>query len=276
MKNKRLKAKNKGKYFYYKGNTYRDLGESSIAISFYDQALEELENGDDDFTLCELHLDYAWLEDLRRDEVDFTQLKGYLDKGWQLAQKYHFGTEYSEYYHILYEISHYQGKDCEADGYLLRAIEYAYQYCNIYMQLDCLNHEVQMHYRQEKFDNIPEVIKNMYEIEKTGCKIRVFRGRAMLVQADVLFEKKEYLEALETYFEGFLIVALYGNSFTNVELFKDLYEDNNTRLSSSRRERINICLKESNDSKKIKRNFRKRWRDMKVGHEYDYFIDEMK
>lgn len=270
-----VKNKNKGKYFYYKGNVYRDLGKNDLAVSFYNQAFSALKTGDDDFTLCELNLDYAWLEYLRRDDISLEQLRHYLDAGWELAQKYQFGTEFSEYHHILYEIEHYLGDNENADSNLRKALEYAYKYSNIYMILDCLNHMAQMHYRKEEFDKIPRVIKEMEKIEETGCKIRVFRGRARLIQADVYYKEGRFDKALEEYFAGFLIVALYGNSYTNVELFDDLYSDTRGGTDLPRKEKIKLCLVNLPRSSVYIRRFKRTWHRQGVNRDYDYFIENM-
>lgn len=268
--------KNRGKYYYYKGNAYRDLGDDKSAISYYNQAFLELNAGDDDFTLCELNLDYAWLEYLRFDEVDMDKLRYFLDTGWRFAQQYHFGTEFSEYFHILYEIEHFLGQDEQAYRDLDSALEYAYKYSNIYMILDCLNHKAQMYYRKKEFGAIPKVIEDMDRVEKTGCKIRVFRGRAKLVQADVYYGEGRYDKAIEEYFDGFLIVALYGNSHTNVELFEDLYYGEGENGEISREEKIKICLSQLQKATPYIKKFKKIWTREKVSHDYDYFIDNMK
>ncbi len=270
----RLKIKNKGKYFYYRGNVYRDSGENELAVEYYDLAFSELEAGDDDFTLCELYLDYAWLEYLRRNDFKLEQVRNYLDEGWKLAQKYHFGTEYSEYYHMLYEMQHYLGDDSNAEKNLLKALKYAYQYSNIYMILDCLNHKVQMYFRKKQYNEIPNVICEMKRIEKSGCKIRVFRGRAMLVQADVYFKEKKYGEALNEYFYGFLLIALFGDSFTNVELFDDLYNQP-TDEKLSRKQIINICIKNICTPEKYTRKFQRTWQEQMVSRKYDYFLNNL-
>lgn len=268
--------KNKGKYYYYKGNAYRDLGNINVAVSYYDKAISELDNGDDDFTLCELYLDYAWLEYLRSDNINNDNLFYYLNKGWNLAQKYKFGTEFSEYYHILYEIKAFGRQFDEAYKDLNSALEYAYKYSNIYMLLDCLNHKAQMHYRKNEWEEIPEVIKEMEKIELTGCKIHVFRGRAKLVQADVYFNECDYIKALQEYFEGFLIVALYGNSYTNVELFGDLYFNVNESDNISRKEKFRICMENIPMASLYRNKFYTDWESNDVSHNYDYFIEDVK
>lgn len=269
--------KNKGKYYYYKGNIYRDLDDIETATIYYKKAFEELADGDDNFTFCELNLDYAWLQYIRddTDEIDIKEVQKYLDIGWKYAQNYHFGTEYSEYHHILYEILNYLGDYQNAYKHLDKAIDFAYQYSNIYMMLDCLNHRVQRYYREKKIDEIPDVIKEMGHIERNGCKIRVFRGRAKLVQADIYYDYGNYEMALQEYFDGFVIVALYGNSRTNVELFDDLY--NKKEFSNlSRKEKINECLCRISEPDKYRRKFRNTWNKKNISREYRYFLDEMK
>jgi len=268
-------SKNKGKYYYYKANSYRDLGEPETADFYYKQAFEALDAGIDDFTLCELYFDYAWFEYLRFDEINMEKLNNYLEAGWKLARKNNFGTEFSEYYHILYEIEHSKGKYEQAYCDLGSALKYAYMYSNIYMILDCLNHKVQMQYQKKEYEAISKTIEEMEKIEKTGCKIRVFRGRAKLVLADTYFNGGRYLEALTEYFNGFLIVALYGNSYTNVELFNDLFFREGENGEISRNIKIKKCLTNLPNSSSCIKQFKKRWVKEKVSPEYNYFIDNM-
>lgn len=269
-------SKNKGKYHYYKGNVYRDLDQIPEALDFYQLAFKELENGDDDFTLCELNLDYAWLQYIRDDveSVNIEDVQHYLNEGWKYATQYSFGTEYSEYYHILYEVQNYLHEYTTAYDNLDKAIDNAYKYSNIYMILDCLNHRVQRMYHEHQYDSIPSVIEEMENIETRGCKIRVFRGRAMLVQADVLFEREDYESAIQEYFDGFVIVALYGNSRSNVELFEDLFMKG--ELSMSRCERIKECLNHIPNPEKCRKRLRQSWKRRKISQEYDYFLDCLK
>lgn len=269
--------KNKGKYYYYKGNVYRDLDDIETATIYYDKAFKALIDGDDIFTLCELNLDFAWLQYIRDDteEINITEVEKYLNEGWKYAIKYQFGAEYSEYYHILYEIQNYLEDYTNAYQNLDQAINFAYQYSNIYMILDCLNHLAQRYYHEKKYDDIPGVIQEMEKIEKSGCKIRVFRGRAKLVQADIYFDRGNYEHAIKEYFDGFVIVALYGNSRTNVELFHDLY---NKKGSStlSRKEKMMECLSHISEPDKYCRKFRNTWSRKKISQEYKYFLDNFK
>lgn len=269
--------KNKGKYYYYKGNIYRDLDDIETATIYYNKAFSELADGDDNFTLCELNFDFAWLQYIRDDieEIDIEMVQKYLDVGWGYAEKYHFGTEYSEYHHILYEILNYLEDYQSAYQHLDKAIDFAYQYSNIYMILDCLNHRAQQYYLEGKFDEIPAVIQEMEKIEKSGCKIRVFRGRAKLIQADTFYDRGDYECALQEYFDGFVIVALYGNSRTNVELFEDLYtKKGNSNLS--RKEKIIECLCQISEPDKYRRKFRSAWGRKNISYEYNYFLDGLK
>ncbi len=269
--------KNKGKYYYYKGNVYRDLDDIETATIYYNKAFKELINGDDNFTLCELNLDFAWLQYIRddTDEIDIKEVEKYLDEGWRYAKEYQFGTEYSEFYHILYEIQNYLGDYTNAYKNLDKAIDMAYQYSNIYMILDCLNHRAQQYYHEKKFDDVSKVIQEMEEVEKSGCKIRVFRGRAKLVQADIYYDRGDYEHAIQEYFDGFLIVALYGNSRTNVELFDDLYTKKGSS-TLSRREKMVDCLCRISEPEKYRRKFRSTWSRKNVSQEYGYFWDSLK
>ena len=143
------------------------------------------------------------------------------------------------------------------------------------MILDCLNHQVQRYYQEKRFSLVPGVIEEMERIEKQGCKIRVFRGRARLVQADIYFDNGNYAKALQEYFDGFVTVALYGNSRTNVELFEDLF--NKTEGGArSRREKMIECINTIAEPAKYRRKFRQAWRSKNIDPEYDYFLDVLK
>lgn len=269
--------KNKGKYYYYKGNVYRDLDDIETAMIYYNKAFNVLANGDDNFTLCELNLDYAWLQYIRDDvkKIDIEEFEKYLETGWTYAKKYQFGAEYSEYYHMRYEIKNFLGDYQNAFKDLNCALDFAYQYSNIYMILDCLNHRVQQYYQENRVDEIPNVIQEMERIEKSGCKIRVFRGRAKLVQADVYFDRGLYELALQEYFDGFVIVALYGNSRSNVELFNDLYS-NKTNSNPSRREKMVKCMHMVSEPKKFFRKFLTIWNKNNISPEFRCFLDDLK
>lgn len=271
-------SKNKGKYYYYKANIYRDLDDIETAVFYYNKAFEELRNGDDNFTLCELNLDFAWFQYIRSDlsEVNIDEVYKYLTAGWNYAQKYHFYTEYSEYHHILYEILNYLGEYVEAYSHLDEALKFAYKYSNIYMMLDCLNHLAQRYYREKKYELIPKVIQEMERIENSGCKIRVFRGRAKLVQADIYYEEQKYECALRDFFDGFLIVALYGNSRTNVELFDDLYRGKEGGSTLSRKDKIINSLKRLPDADKIRKKLRNTWKRRVPNDVYRYFLDGLR
>lgn len=265
---------NRGKYYYYMGNTLRDLNKFALAEQKYEAALEALEStGADNNTLCELYIDYSWMEYLRSEHANFHKVYRLLNLGWEIAEKYQFGTEYSEYYHILYEIERDNGEYNKAFKDLDTASMYANTYSNIYMILDCLNHKVQQHYHQGTTDEIPNVINLMKGIEDKGCGIRVFRGRAKLVQGDVYFDREEYLQAFDEYKEGFTIVALYGDSRSNVELFQDLFYGKPSEDKLSRKDKlltILSCLKDT-----MKRKLKTYWYNARVDKKFDYFIDEL-
>jgi len=211
--------KNLGTYYYYLANTLRDLDKFDDAIANYDIAEKYLINIDDKFKLSELYCDRSWLYRLKED---FEEAIIYIEKAWILAEKYSFGTEYSEYYHIKYEIAMASDDREEAYKNLDIALEYAKQYSNIYIILDCLNHVVQRAYALKDIDSIPKVIEEMESYERLGCGIKVFTGRAVMVQGDVYYDREEFVHAYSCWKDGLTIIALYGNSRSNVELFEDI------------------------------------------------------
>jgi len=263
---------NKGKYFYYLGNIMRDLNEFEEAEKIYKDALDELVYGIDDFTLAELYFDYSWMEYLRSEHVNFDKVYDLLEKGWKLVKSKKFGVEYSEYFHIKYEIERDQGNLDKAHEYLDVALDYSKEYSNIYMLLDCLNHKVQQAFIERDYDQIPIILEEMDEVEKTGCGIKVFRGRAKLVQGDVYYQQRKFEEAFIEWKDGFCIVALYGNSRTNVELFDDLFR-NKAYGELSRKEKMKSII--SRLSKPTKSQLKRYWTRMRVTEQFDYFIDEL-
>lgn len=256
---------NKGVYHYYLANMYRDLNDFGMAESYYNTALNELKDGNNVLMLCELYCDRAWMEYLK-DDFDIKVLYRYLNLSWELARQYKFFLEYSEYYHIKYEIEHYIGNKDASYPFLEKALRFAVKYSNVYMILDCLNHLVQMHYDKRQFNKISPLIDKMRRYEQIGCGIRVFRGRAQLVYGDVLYDNKEYEKAFNEWTQGFITVALYGNSRTNVELFEDLY--------AKRKEDLKVVCA-AIDFKLIEQ-FIALWYKERVSRDFDYFLEVMK
>ena len=134
------------------------------------------------------------------------------------------------------------------------------------MILDCLNHKAQMYYEKGDYDKIQSVLDEMQRILENGCRIRVFNGRAMLVKADVHYLRKEYQDALQQYLEGFLIVALYGNSYSNVELFGELVE--------KRKEKMTSCLQHVVQRDAIIEAFKTKWMESNISEEFNFFIGD--
>jgi tetratricopeptide (TPR) repeat protein len=216
-----------GTSFYYMGNVYRDLDDFETAAQYYREAEARLTAIGDDFKLCELYNDMSWMERLR-EEYDLASY--YLEKSYEIVQKRNFGTEFSEYWHIAYELSMIRGEHNLAYVQLDKALYYARRYPNMYMLLDCLNHAAQRAYAQGRYDDIPQVLEEMYDLERRGCGIRVFTGRALMVYGDAQYDQKRYEAALKTWKDGLTIIALYGNSRTNVELFDDILQQRLNQL----------------------------------------------
>ena len=89
------------------------------------------------------------------------------------------------------------------------------------------------------------------------------------------FDELSYELALQEYFDGFVIVALYGNSRTNVELFGDLYSKKGS-LNLSRKEKIMECLRRVSEPDKYRRKFRNSWNKKNINYDYKYFLDCLK
>lgn len=212
---------NLGLYYFYLGNTYRDLDSFGEADKYYGLAERYLLAVDDAFRLCELYCEMSWR---RRLSEEFNEAEALIEKAWELAKKHEFGTEYSEYYHIKYEISMARGHRETAYAELDKALLSARKYSNIYIILDCLNHCAQRAYAKKEYESISGFIAEMKRYENLGCGIRVFTGRAMMVLGDAHYDNGEFDSACECWKEGLTTIALYGNSRTNVELFGDILD----------------------------------------------------
>lgn len=256
-----------GIYYYYLGNTERDSDHFGDANKYYLLSEEILEREEDWYKLCEVYCDHSWMEFLR-SENDYGEVYKYLEKSKELMFKYGFGVEYSEYYHILYEVNYYIGNKQKAFYWLDKALNEAFEYSNIYMILDCLNHDVHRRYEHRDTEVIKRLIERMEEYEKKGCGIKVFRGRAMLIEGDISFDKKDFYQALAFWIEGFSIVALYGNSRSNVLLFEDLYKARKEKIKIS----VTQCKRRDKDISKLKDKF---WSDESIQKQFVYFIDEL-
>lgn len=230
IRKKHKDDKNMGVYYYYLANTYRDLDRFDEAEKYYDTAEQYLVDIDDKFRLCELYCDKSWLKCLSENYKDAEIL---VERSWALAQKYEFGTEFSEYYHIKYEIAIANGNYELAYTNLDEALLYAKKYSNIYIILDCLNHCAQRAYAEKKTDAIPKIIDEMNQYDNLGCGIRVFTGRATMILGDVYYDDMNYSSAYDYWKDGLKTIALYGNSRSNMELFSDILNDRSTKIKDT-------------------------------------------
>lgn len=252
--------KNLGVYYYYLANTYRDLDRFEDADRFYEVAERCLADVDDSFRLCELYCDMSWRRCLSGDYNLGEQL---VEKAWDLAQGHGFGTEYSEYFHIRYEIAIGRGETSRAYEFLDQALQYARKFSNIYIILDCLNHSAQKAYAQGTVALIPEIITEMKRYEGLGCGIKVFTGRAIVVQGDVHYDKQEYDSAFLCWKEGLTTIALYGNSRSNMELFDDIL--------AARRDKLGQALKSLGEQ--TRRAFADHWQREGLSQHFPQVLD---
>ena len=222
---------NFGLYYFYLGNTHRDLDHFKEADKYYNMAERCLLDVDDSYRLCELYCEMSWR---RRLSGEYSEAEVLIEKSWELAQKHEFGTEYCEYFHIKYEIAMARGDFTTAYAELDKALNNAKKYSNIYIILDCLNHCAQRAYAEKSADSIPDIITEMKRYESLGCGIRVFTGRAIMVLGDAHYDSGKYDSAYQCWKEGLTTIALYGNSRTNVELFGDILD--------KRRDKIRLAL----------------------------------
>jgi len=204
---------------YFQANIRRDSNEFEAAEDLYIRAETEIIELGDDHALCELNGDYAWMRYLEDNILGAREI---LEKGAELARRYQFGRELSEYWHMCYHFLFDETKIDEAYDALDRAFELAVQYGNVYMQLDCLMHMVQRAVTQGRIEETFSLIRDLEAIELQGAGIVQFRGRALVYQGDGLLTIGEKSKAFDAWCEGLLLVARFGNSRTNVELLGDL------------------------------------------------------
>lgn len=255
-------TENRGVFYYYLANTHRDLNDFITADENYKKAETMLQEVDNKFSLCELYCDKSWFEYLRDETNEFTLSKEYLSKAEDIAQKYGFGIEFSEYAHIRYEIAMLQEDYVSAYENLDEALKNAYKYSNIYMILDCLNHDAQRAFRFDDFKRMREILTDMIKYEELGCGIKVFRGRALLTNGDFFYKAKDYTSTYNNWVDGFCIVALYGNSRSNVDLFEDLF--------SQRKEQFKEILTLLGET--YKKQFKRTWNQKRISPEFDYVL----
>lgn len=230
IRNENHDDKNMGMSYYFMANAYRDLANFDKAEEYYGIALRMLSDIDDQYNLCRLYCDFSWMEFLRGN---YDKTEQYTQISQEKAIRGNFGTELSENIHIWYELAMARGDRKSAYAFLDEALKLAKEYSNVYIILDCSNHVVQRAYALGNYEEIPVVIDEMQKWEERGSSVRVFRGRAMLVHGDYFFDQKNYNESINRWREGFAIVALFGNSRTNVELFGDLFETRRQKIEMS-------------------------------------------
>jgi hypothetical protein len=116
------------------------------------------------------------------------------------------------------------------------------------MMVDQLHHEAQRGYRVGDRSIAVQALSELEEIEARGCRVRVFRGRTLLVFGDFSWDTHAYKEALEFWMKGLLIVALHGDSRTNVELFSEMLD--------ARIEKMKVVLADRAERNRWKREWR--------------------
>ncbi len=254
--------KNLGINYYYLGNLYRDLDNFDDAINFYQMANASLLEIGDQNALCELYCDMSWFYVLS-EKWDLAAHYNLLSQ--QIADKYLFGREISENMHIMYHLEMEKENFDLAFDYVKKAYEVAKKYLNVYMILDCLMHLAQRAYRDEEFYMVPQILSEMESLEKIGCGIKVFTGRTINVQGDCLYAQNLYEDAFESWKSGFSIIALHGNSRTNIEIFDDHFNSREQKLKDV----MIFCGR-----KKIE-EFRDYWREniIKKGFSFHQIID---
>jgi hypothetical protein len=98
------------------------------------------------------------------------------------------------------------------------------------MIMDCTNHSAERAFAEGNFEAIEEYLSELEGYERRGCGIRVFRGRTLMVLGDARHKERRYNDAYAAWRDGLSIVARYGNSRSNVELFDDILHSRREKL----------------------------------------------
>ena len=171
----------------------------------------------DTFNLCRLYSDWSWLLSSWRCR----SVGSHERKELRLGGPRRLGTEISEYWHTRYHLTMDRGDAASAYQYLENGLESARRYQNVYMILDTLHHSVQRAAATGTPDVIPELLVQLELLEAQGCGIRQFRGRALVYYGDTFFDAGNHAMAIALWLKGLGLVAEFGNSRSNVELFND-------------------------------------------------------
>jgi tetratricopeptide (TPR) repeat protein len=248
--------------YYYLANLYRDLNDFQNAIKYYELAKIKLTEIGDQNALCELYCDLGWFYVLNENWV---LAEHFNNISQEIANKYLLGREISENLHIMYHLEIEKGSPELAYEYVHKAYDVAKRYLNVYMILDCLMHIAQEAYRNKNYDRVPEIIEEMEDLVKRGCGIIVFNGRTINVHGDCLYDQGDFAGALEKWTQGFTIIAVHGNSRTNVELFEDHF--------SARQEKLKNVLLKAGKEKIIV--FKNAWQEnvIKQGHLFNQMVE---
>lgn len=208
-----------GVSLYYQANIYRDQDNFSKATALYRNAESALTEIGDDYHLCCLLGDRAWMEFLE-GKLELSEAS--LESARAIADAFGFGRERAEYWHSRYHIFAAREDWTNAYSALDSAYRLAKEFGNIYIQLDCLMHMVQRSVKNRAMPDGELFVHEMNEIERKGAGIIVFRGRALVYLGDGYYANGDNLTAYSYWKEGFTLVARYGNSRSNVELLAEI------------------------------------------------------
>lgn len=218
-----------GEGLYGLGSLKRDQNDFTSAERYYQRALQLATSESDDYLVCTITGDRAWMKYVSGDLENFKTL---LNDYQRLAELYGFSRELAELWHMRYHLNVEEDNWPDAYACLSTAAELAKASGNIVMQLDCQMHLVQRATKEGRLPDAEQLIAEMLDIEQRGCGIRVFRGRARIYQGDGLLSAHHDREALLAWLDGFEIVAGYGHSKTSVELLEGLVADRRARFQT--------------------------------------------
>ena len=217
--------------YHLLGNAYRDADNFTEALKWYDLAEKARKTVSDDWGLCQLYSDIAWLYLLSKDWDKTVQ---YLDKEYyELAIPRNFGREIADaehsYYHVKLET---EGLDA-ALPWIEKAFKNAETYSNTFIYLDAALHLIEAAYEKGEYHKILTYYEKMDELDKKGCGYRMFKGRAINIMGDLAYDQKNYQDAVDKWQEGYTIVAIHGRSRSATVTFHDYLQQRYQRITES-------------------------------------------
>lgn len=231
MKQQARDTKGMAASYHFLGNAYRDLDNFPEAFRWYDLAEKASKQIADDWELCQLYSDVAWLYLLAKD---WKKTAEYVHKEYyDLALPRHFGREIADAEHTLYHLTlETEGLDA-ALPWIEKAFQHAERYSNTFIILDAALHLIEAAYQKGEYHKIAPLFEKMDELDRKGCGYRMFKGRAVNLLGDIDFDNQDFVPAVDKWQEGFTIVGIHGRSRSATLMFDDFLQQKHSRISDA-------------------------------------------